>query len=202
MLFCRSGLSLFYADNSGYGQKDGPGRARLGNPRDKYFGIFGDLVPKVAHSSKNHGQSQPIGSFYDLGIAKGTAGLNDGRGADFRNFFDPVGEGEERVGGCDGALSRQNGVHVTDAAGIDAAHLPGADPDALAVARIDDGAGFYMLGDLPGEKQGAHFFGRGLALGDDSQVGWLQWAGVIVLQEDSAGDILQHPLLRDVFDFD
>ena len=47
-----------------------------------------------------------------------------------------------------------------------------------------------MLADFPGEEQGAGFFGRGRALGDDFEIGVLQRADVGVLHEHAAGDIL------------
>ena len=93
----------------------------------------------------------------------GAAGLNDGGGSGFGDFFDAVGEREEGVGRGDGALERQLGFHGADFGGIDAAHLSGADADGLSVAGVDDGVGLDVLADFPGEEQGAGFFGCGLA---------------------------------------
>ena len=49
--------------------------------------------------------------------------------------FEAVGEGKEGVGGGDGAGERQYGLLRTEAGGVDAAHLAGADADGLAIPR-------------------------------------------------------------------
>jgi hypothetical protein len=76
--------------------------------------------------------------------------------------FEAVGEGEEGVGGGDAAGERQDGFHGAEAGGVDAAHLAGADADGLAVFGVDDGVGFDVLADAPGEEQAGELFRGGL----------------------------------------
>src|SRR5882757_2429328 len=116
----------------------------------------------MADSREYHRQSEPIRRFDDVRVTHRAPWLDDGCGARFRNFFYPIRKRKERVGGRDCALSGEYGLHGADAAGIDAAHLSGADAYALPVARVNNGVGLNVLGDLPGEEQGTHFFGRGL----------------------------------------
>ena len=56
---------------------------------------------------------------------------------------------------------------------------------------VDDGVRFDVLADAPGEEQGAQLFGGGRALGDDVQLGLGDAAGVGVLDEEAAGDLLE-----------
>ena len=87
-------------------------------------------------------------------VADGAAGLNDGGGAGLGDGFEAVGEGKEGVGGGDAAVEGQDGFHGSEAGGVDAAHLAGADADGLAVAGVDDGVGLDVFADAPGEEQG------------------------------------------------
>ncbi len=48
-----------------------------------------------------------------------------------------------------------------------------------------------MLADAPGEEEGAHLFGGGLAVGDDGEVGLGDAEVVGVLDEEAAGDLLE-----------
>src|SRR3954447_21355943 len=96
------------------------------------------LVPEVAYSGKQHRDSEAVGSFNDLRITLRASGLDDGRGAGFGDFFDAVGKWEEGVGCGDSALQRELSFHGADFGGIDARHLPGADPDRLSVTSVDN----------------------------------------------------------------
>jgi hypothetical protein len=115
MLFRQPGLVYFTLTIQGTAKKTAVGRARLGNPRDKYRGLPVEAwasrprkaeksVPEMPNSGENHRQTEPVGGFNDLRIAQRASRLDDGRGPGFRNFFDAVGEGKERVGGGNGAL--------------------------------------------------------------------------------------------------
>ena len=133
----------------------------------------GSLVAEMADSGEEHGEPETVGGGDDFGIALRAAGLDDGGGSGAGDFFDAVGEWEEGVGGGDRAFERELRIHGAELhcgnpGGIDAGHLAGADADSLAVAGVDDGVGFYVLSDFPGEEQGAGLFGRGGAAGDDS----------------------------------
>ena len=48
-----------------------------------------------------------------------------------------------------------------------------------------------MFADTPGEEEGAGFFGRWLALGDDLEFGFGDATAVGVLNEKAAGDLLE-----------
>src|SRR6266567_1813393 len=148
------------------------------------------LMTEVADAGKEHGQAQAVGGGDDFGIALRTAGLNDGGSSGFGDFFNAIGEGEEGVGGGDGAFQRELGLHGADFGGIHAGHLSGADADGLTVAGVDDGVGFYVFTNFPGEQQGSGFFRSGGALGDKLEIGVLQGANVDVLHEHSSGNIL------------
>ena len=91
---------------------------------------------------------------------------------------------------------REHGFLGAKACGIDAAHLTGSDADGLAVARVDDGVGFDVLADAPGEDQGAKFLGCGWTPGDDFEFVFRDAARVGVLQEQTAGDVLDDRPLR------
>ena len=148
----------------------------------RYVGVRGSgLVAEVANAGEEHGQAEAVGGGDDFGVALRASGLNDGGGSGLGDFFDAIGEGEEGVGGGDGAFQRELGFHGADLGGIYAGHLSGADADGLAVARVDDGVGLHVFADFPGEEQGAGFFRRGSALGDDFEIGVLQGADVGVL---------------------
>src|SRR5580658_450781 len=147
-------------------------------------------VAEVADAGEDHGEAETVGSGDDFGVALGTSGLDDGGGSGAGDFLDAVGEGEEGVGGSDRALERELSLHGAEFGGIDAGHLAGADTYSLSVAGVDDGVGFYVFADLPGEEQGSGLFGRGWALGYDFQIDILQGADVGVLEEHAAGNIL------------
>ena len=53
------------------------------------------LVAEVAYAGKDHRQAQPVGGFDDFRIALRAAGLDDGGGAGFGDFFDAIGKGKK-----------------------------------------------------------------------------------------------------------
>ena len=159
-------------------------------------------MAEVPDSGEDHGEAEAVGGGDDVVILDGAAGLDDGGSAGSGNGFESVGEREEGVGGGDGAFEREDGFHGAEAGGVDAAHLAGADADGLAVARVDDGVGFDVLADAPGEEQAAEFFGGGRTPGDDFELGLGDAAGVGVLQQQAAGDVLDDRARRRVADFD
>ena len=116
--------------------------------------------------------------------------------------FKAVGEGEKGVGGGYTTLQRKDGLHGAEAGGVYAAHLAGADAEGLAVAGIDDGVGFDVLADAPGKEQAAQFFGGGRAPGDDFELGFGDAAGIGILQQQAAGDVLDDGARRGGVDFD
>ena len=84
-----------------------------------------------------------------------------GRGED----VETVPEGEERVGGRDASPHGELGLFGGEAAGVDAAHLAGADAHRLVLVGEDDGVGLDVAHHLPGELEGGALGGGGLALG-------------------------------------
>ena len=110
----------------------------------------------------------------------------------------PVGEGEEGVGGDDRALGQRLGqagglgrverLARGDARGIDAAHLAGADADGGAVPCIDDGVRLDVLGDAEGEFQIGHLGRRRRALRHDLELQIVDHRIVAALDEQAAGN--------------
>src|SRR5437763_1972070 len=109
------------------------------------------LVSEVPHSGEDHGQSEAVGSLDDFLIADRAAGLNNRRGTGFGNFLDSIRKGEEGVGGGHRAVKREHSLHRPDTAGIDTAHLAGANADALPIASVKDRVRLDVLADFPGE---------------------------------------------------
>jgi len=105
----------------------------------------------MADSRENHRQSQPIRRSMTSG-SRTSPWLDDGGGARFRNFFYPSGkertrrrprlcpEWEVRPSWRRCGRNRRGSFVRRDA-------------DALPVARVNNGVGFNVLGDLPGEQQ-------------------------------------------------
>ncbi len=145
----------------------------------------------MAHAGEDHSEAEAVGSSDDIVVAYGAAGLNDRSSAGFRGFFDAVREREEGVGGDDAASQRRLRFHYGDFYGVDATHLAGADSEGGAVASEDDGVGFHVFADFPGEAHGAHFVWRRDALGDGAQVGIADFAEVGLLHEHAAEDALE-----------
>jgi len=124
-------------------------------------------VKEVAHGSEDHGDVEAVGRSDDVGIAQGTARLDDGRGAGFACLFESVGKREEGVGRHDGSLQRTLRLADGNLDGIDAAHLPGSNADGCAFTGKNDGVGLYVLRDFPSKQEVLHFGVGGGALGDD-----------------------------------
>ena len=139
-------------------------------------------MPEMADAGEDHGYAKAVGGGDDVLIFDGAAGLDDGGGSGLGYGFKAVGEREKGVGGGDATLKRQHGFHGAEAGGVHAAHLAGADAEGLAVTGVDDGVGFDVLADAPGEEQAAQLFGGGRTPGDDLELGLGDAAGVGVLQ--------------------
>ena len=115
----------------------------------------------------------------------------------------PSGKGKKASEAATQPFERQHGLHGAEAGGVHAAHLAGADAEGLAVAGVDDGVRFDVLADAPGEEQAAQFLGGGRTPGDDLELrSSVDAAGVGVLQQQSAGDVLDDGARRGGVDFD
>src|SRR5713226_10545147 len=145
----------------------------------------------MAHAGEDHSEAEAVGSSDDIVVANGAARLNERGSTGFRGFFDAVREREEGVGGDDAALQRRLRFHYGDFYGVDATHLAGADSEGGAVASENDGVGFYVFADFPGEAHGVHLVLRGDALGDGAQVSVAKFAEVGLLHEHAAQDALE-----------
>lgn len=55
-------------------------------------------MSEMPHSGEDHSNPETVSGIDDLLIAHRTSGLDDGRCANFGNFFDTVWEGKEGVG--------------------------------------------------------------------------------------------------------
>jgi hypothetical protein len=118
-------------------------------------------MPEVPQAGARHGPPLHIGGGEHVLVAHRTAGLDHGRSAGFRRREQPVGKGEEGVGGDHAPLRRRlatarfargiGSLGSGDPGRIDPAHLAGADPDRRKVLRIDDGIRLDVLGDAEGE---------------------------------------------------
>ncbi len=150
-----------------------------------------ELMQEMAHAGEDHGKAEAVGGGDDIVVAHGASGLNDCGGAGLGGFFDAVREREEGVGCDDAALQRRLRFHYCDFDGVDAAHLAGADSEGGAVASEDDGIGFYVFADFPGEAHGVHLLLRGDALGDGAQVGIADFDEIGLLHEHAAEDALE-----------
>src|SRR5208337_3555486 len=144
---------------------------------------FRASMAEVADAGEDHGHAQPVGGSDDFLILDRAAGLDDGGGSGLGYGFKAVGEGKEGVGGGYATLEREDGLHGSEAGGVYAAHLAGADAQGLAVAGIDDGIRFHVLRYAPGEEQAAQLLGSGRAPGDDLQLRFSDAGGIGILQE-------------------
>src|SRR5271154_5768228 len=149
------------------------------------------LVQKVAHVGEDHGEAEAVGGGDDFGVFDGAARLNHGGGAGFGGVLDAVGEGEKGVGGDYGSLQRFLRFHYRDLDGIDAAHLAGADAERGGILGEDDGVGFNVLADFPGELEIGEFGWRGSTLGDDGEFFATDGAAVWLLDKKAAEDALE-----------
>ena len=61
-------------------------------------------MAEVTDSGEDHGESEAIGGGDHVFVLYGAAGLDDGGCAGCGDSFEAIGEGEEGVGGGDGAL--------------------------------------------------------------------------------------------------
>src|ERR1700687_3911893 len=111
----------------------------------------------MAHTGEDHGEAETVGGGDDVAVAHGATWLNDRGSASFGGFFDAVGKWEEGVGRDDAAEQRRLRFHYCEFDGVDAAHLAGADAEGGAIASEDEGRGFYVFADFPGEAHGVHF---------------------------------------------
>src|ERR1700733_123747 len=130
----------------------------------------------------------------DFGIADGASGLDDGGCAGLGYGLEAVGEWKEGVGGGYAAGEREDGLHGSKACCVAAGHLAGSYAYGLAVtfaeSGVDDGVGFDVLADAPGEEERAELFGGGVAVGDGLEVGLGDAEVGGVLDEEAAGDLL------------
>src|SRR5580698_5545211 len=110
-------------------------------------------MAEVADAGEDHGHAEFVGGRDDVLVLDRSSGLNDGGSACRSNSFEAVGEREERVGCSDRSDERQNGLLRAELCRVDAAHLAGADAGGLAVAGVDDGIGFNVLANAPGEEE-------------------------------------------------
>ena len=127
-------------------------------------------MTEVADAGKDHGHTELISCMDDLGVTHRAAWLNDRCGACLGDGLEAVGEWEEGVGGGYAAGEREDGLHGSEAGGVDAGHLAGPYAYGLAVAftetGVDNGIGFDVLADAPGEEERAELFGGGVAVSD------------------------------------
>ena len=153
----------------------------------------------MAHAGKHHGNAGFVGSGDHFLVAHRATRLDHGADTGLRRVVDAVTEGEEGVGCHDCTLHLQTGVlglDRGDARGVDAAHLPGADADGLAVLGVDDGVGLDELGHLPGEHQVVDFLLGGRTLGDHLEVVGGDHADVAALHQQTTVDALEVPARR------
>ena len=86
----------------------------------------------------------------------------------------PSGKGKKASEAATVPCNGSSAFMRADSGGIDPTHLAGADADRLPVASVDDGIRLHVLANLPGKQQGARFFRRGRALGDNLEICVLQ----------------------------
>ena len=115
-------------------------------------------MAEVAPRRDEHRSARVLDGGEDLGVTEGAAGLDDRGHAGLEQERGPVRKREERVRGRDGAAGAGGRVQPLCfrdrlAAGVDAAHLPRAEPDELPVADEDDGVRDDAPDQPPGEIQ-------------------------------------------------
>ena len=141
---------------------------------------------------EDHRQAVLVGGLDGLLVAHRAAGLDHRGRPGRRDLVDAVAEGEEGVGADDGPLERQHGLQRGDPAGVDAAHLAGADAGELVVGGEDDGVGLDVAHHPPGEIEGAVLRGGRLALRDDRELAHVaDLRRVRVLDQVAARDALE-----------
>src|SRR5580698_7140773 len=147
-------------------------------------------VTEMPDSGEDHGETEAIGGGDHVLVLHRPARLDDSGCSGSSDGLKSIGEREVGVGGDDGAFEREHGFLRAEAGGIHPAHLAGADADGLAIACVDDGVGLDVLANTPGKNQAAEIFGCGWTPGDDLELVFRDAAGIGVLQEQSAGDML------------
>ena len=157
--------------------------------------IGGASVAEVTHSGKDHGEAEAVGGGDDVSVADGAAGLDDGGGAGLGDDLKTIGKREEGIGSGDASGERKHGFHGAEAGRIDARHLAGADAEGLAVAGVDDGVGLDVLADFPGKEERGELVGSGPALRDGFDVSGRNASEVGILEQQAAGNLLQHALV-------
>ena len=80
--------------------------------------------------------------------------------------------------------------------------MAGSDAEGLAVFGVDDGVGFYMLRNAPGEEEGTQLRCCGGTPGDNVEFRFDDAAGVGVLKEQASGDVFDDGLGRGGVDLD
>src|SRR5271170_4484345 len=109
-------------------------------------------MPEMSRAREDHRDPGRVGGGDHFGVAQRAAGLDHGGRARLDRRDEPVGEGEERVGGYDRADGRRRPLSGRvlrllrrDARGIDARHLARADANGGAVLGVDDRVGLTYL---------------------------------------------------------
>src|SRR5512138_1792415 len=113
-------------------------------------------MPEVAYAGEDHRHAVLIRGCDHFIVALRAAVLYDCADAIFCRHIHSIAEGEEGIRSHDRAAHLElliRGLHCRDTAGIDAAHLTGADADRRAPARVHDGIRFHELAYAPGEEQ-------------------------------------------------
>src|SRR5690348_6784259 len=150
------------------------------------------LVTEVPHSGQYHRQSQSVGAFDHLTIPNRASGLDHGGCSRSGDFFYPVREWKESVGGGNGPSQGQDGLGSAKLARVDSAHLTGANTNRLSVTGVNDCVRLDVLTDLPGKDQSGYFVFTRLSLGYNRQVGRGELMNVGTLEEHAAGDLLEN----------
>ena len=108
----------------------------------------------MPHAGEGHGHIGSIGGIDNQLILDGTAGLNNSSNSCFGCGFNTITEGKEGIGGHYGAGDFKVLIGCLDTGNpgaVDAAHLAGSYANGLLVFDIDDGIGFYIFDNFPGE---------------------------------------------------
>ncbi len=98
-------------------------------------------MPEVPHARQDHSHAVLIRSCDDFFITHRPPGLNYRSDAVFSSNIDPIAEREKSIRSHRRAVERKPFVgrfHCGDTGAHDAAHLPGADAECLAIARLYD----------------------------------------------------------------
>src|SRR5208283_4105411 len=102
------------------------------------------LMTEMPHASHDHRHAMLVGRRYHLRIPPGSSRMDHRADTVGGRDIDAVAEREERVGGEHGAAHLEllvGCLEGRDARRVDAAHLPGPDPDGGAAVREHDRVG-------------------------------------------------------------